>query len=134
MDVDMTHYLFAYGTLRLSNRVDIAQQLAQKSQLVGLGYVKGVALYDIKGFPALVKTDRPEDIVVGDVFLLEDSSLIQELDEYEGIGVGEPPYDYERRSVDVIIGEEELSCMTYCYVSPLRESPIRVESGDYLNP
>ncbi len=130
----MTQYFFTYGTLRLDNRHKIAEKLAAHSTLISLGYIKGAKLYEVDDFPALVRNSNPENIVVGDVYLLEDATLFKELDEYEGIGVGEPPYDYSREKVEVYCGEGKYLCWTYLYKASLGGNAVLIESGDYLNP
>lgn len=130
----MTKYLFAYGTLRLNNSLPIAKKLASVSELIGLGYIKGAKLFKIDSFPGIVDGYEDEDIVIGDVFLVKDDELYQELDEYEGIGVGHPPYDYARKKVKVYLDDQELECWAYWFQSPLKSDAVLVDSGDYLSP
>lgn len=130
----MTEYLFAYGTLRLNNSLGIAKKLASTSQLVGLGYIKGAELFKIDGFPGIVDGANEEHIVIGDVYLINDQQLFAELDEYEGIGVGQPPFDYVRKKAKVYLDDEVLDCWAYWFQAPLKPSAVLVESGDYLSP
>lgn len=112
----------------------MAKRLAGAAQLVSLGYITGAKLYKIDWYPALIQQGGDEDIVVGDIFQLEDEQLLLELDEYEGLGVGEPPYEYKRENVKAFTDGEEIDCWIYWYNVPLPEGAELIDSGDFLNP
>lgn len=112
----------------------MAKKLAAAASLVSLGYIKNAKLYKIDWYPALIQEGTDDDIVVGDIFLVEDETLLSELDEYEGVGVGEPPYEYRRELVDVCTEGENIQCWVYWYNVPLPHNAQLIESGDFLNP
>lgn len=112
----------------------MAEKLASKARLVGLGFVINARLYKVSWYPALIPSKDKRDVVVGDVYELLDEWFLEELDEYEGIGSGEPPYEYRREQVEVFTERGELDCWIYWYNFPLPDSAEVVESGDFLNP
>jgi gamma-glutamylcyclotransferase (GGCT)/AIG2-like uncharacterized protein YtfP len=75
-----------------------------------------------------------EDIVIGDIYQLDDEHLLLELDEYEGLGVGNPPYEYRREKVKVYSDQQVYNCWVYWYNIPIPETAEQIESGDFLNP
>ncbi len=112
----------------------MAKRLAAAAQLVSLGYITGSKLYKIDWYPALVQEGGDDDIVVGDIFQLEDEQLLLELDEYEGLGVGEAPYEYRREKVKAFTDGEAIECWIYWYNVALPAGAQQIESGDFLNP
>jgi len=112
----------------------MAERLAAKSRLVGLGFVINACLYKIDWYPALVSSRNKRDVVVGDVFELTDEWFLEELDEYEGIGVGEQPYEYNRQKVEVFTEQGEIQCWIYWYNHPIPDDAVLIDSGDFLNP
>jgi gamma-glutamylcyclotransferase (GGCT)/AIG2-like uncharacterized protein YtfP len=130
----MSQYLFTYGTLRLNANHPMAGKLAEKSELVGLGFVINAKLFKVDWYPALVPSNNKRDVVVGDVYELKDPWFLDELDDYEGIGIGEKPYEYRRELVEVFTERGELECWIYWYNRPLPADAEIIESGDFLNP
>ncbi|HUH73812.1 MAG TPA: gamma-glutamylcyclotransferase family protein [Chitinophagales bacterium] len=130
----MPQYIFAYGTLRLNTNQKMAAKLSAACKLISLGYITEAKLYKIDWFPALVHDGTEEDIVIGDIFKIEDDELLLELDEYEGFGVGAPPYEYRREKVKVYTDQETYDCWVYWYNIPIPENAEQIESGDFLNP
>lgn len=130
----MSEYLFTYGTLRLNQSHPIAQYLAERAHLVGLAILPKARLYRIDWYPALIETQDEQEEVIGDVFRLDDPDAFVKIDEYEGIGVGEPPYEYRRAKVKIRTEKEELECWVYFYNVPLPETAELIASGDFLNP
>lgn len=129
-------YLFAYGTLRLNANHPMADKINKNAKLIGLGYVKNATLYQIDWYPAFIESKSDKDIVIGDIFQLDDSSFLAELDEYENIGVGLPPYEYRREKRIVYLEHEDkaIDCWVYFYNLPLPTRALLIESGDFLNP
>jgi gamma-glutamylcyclotransferase (GGCT)/AIG2-like uncharacterized protein YtfP len=130
----MPEYLFTYGTLRLNQNHPMAEQLAARSTLVGLGFIINASLYNVDWYPALITSTNKRDVVVGDVFELNDLSFLETLDDYEGIGSGNPPYEYRREKVEVFSEKGEIECWVYWYNFPLPEGAQVIDSGDFLNP
>lgn len=130
----MSEYLFTYGTLRLNQSHPVATFLAKNASLVGLAILPKAKLYRIDWYPALIETDDETDEVIGDVFKLNDDTAWSKIDEYEGIGTGEPPYEYRRAKVKIKTEKEELESWVYFYNVPLPETAELIASGDFLNP
>lgn len=130
----MPQYLFAYGTLRLNTHQKMAARLAAGSKLISLGYIKEAKLFKIDWYPALVNEGTDKDIVIGDIYLLEDDNLLHELDEYEGFGIGKPPFEFKREMVKAYTGQQTYDCWVYWYNIPLPTKAEQIESGDFLNP
>lgn len=130
----MADYLFTYGTLRLNQSHPIANFLADTTNLVGLAELPNAKLYHIDWYPALIKTTNKNDIVIGDVVQLKTEKAWPIIDEYEGIGVGNPPYEYRREKVIVRIENKEIQCWVYFYNIPLPQNATEITSGDFLNP
>ena len=130
----MAEYLFTYGTLRLNQSHPMAGYLAENGKLVGLGLLHKARLYRIDWYPALVETQDDNDQVSGDIFELKNLDAFQKIDEYEGIGVGEEPYEYRRSKVRIQTEGGEIDSWVYFYNVQLPENAELIESGDFLNP
>ncbi|MCO5234229.1 MAG: gamma-glutamylcyclotransferase [Chitinophagales bacterium] len=130
----MQTYLFTYGSLRMDTELKMANKLSTQCSLVRMGYVTQAKLYKIDWYPAIIKEGNEQDIVVGDIYLLENEDILLELDEYEGIGVGNPPYEYRREKVKVNTENGILNCWIYWYNYELPRNAQLIESGDFLNP
>lgn len=129
-------YLFTYGTLRMNAAHPMADKIAKNAHLVGLGFIKNAKLFQIDWYPALFKSEDESDIVIGDVYRLDNLDFLAELDAYENIGIGKPPYEYRREREKVYFEEEMegLDCFIYFYNWPLPDRATLIESGDFLNP
>ena len=112
----------------------MGEKLSTKAKLVGLGFVINAQLYKIDWYPALIPSKDKRDVVVGDVYELTDEWFLEELDDYEGINAGQPPYEYRRELVEVFTERGELECWIYWYNKPIPEKAEIIESGDFLNP
>ncbi|MBX7226889.1 MAG: gamma-glutamylcyclotransferase [Chitinophagales bacterium] len=132
----MAQYLFTYGTLRMNADHPMAGKLAENAKLVGLGYMRNTRLYRVDWYPALVHSSHVDDVVIGDVLALEHPDFLKELDEYENIGVGQPPFEYRRELVEVILEHsgKKINCWVYFYNWSLPQNAEWLESGDFLNP
>lgn len=112
----------------------MATFLAENATLIGLAILPKAKLYRIDWYPALIETENESDEVIGDVFKLNDNTAWTKIDEYEGIGMGEPPYEYRRAKVKIKTENEELESWVYFYNIALPEDAELIESGDFLNP
>ena len=130
----MSDLLFTYGTLRLNQSHPMANYLAENATLVGLALLPKARLYKVDWYPALTFTDNENDMVVGDVFSLNNLDALEKLDDYEGIGNGEIPYEYRREKVEIILEGNKTACWVYFYNHPLPENAEWIASGDFLNP
>lgn len=130
----MSEYLFTYGTLRLNESHAMAVYLSENAELVGMAVMPKVQLYRIGWYPALIQTEDEQNEVIGDVYKLKDKSAFEKLDEYEGIGVGKPPYEYRRAKVIIKTELEVLESWVYFYNVELPADAELIDSGDFLNP
>jgi len=130
----MSEYLFTYGTLRLNQSHPMADFLAKNSTLTGLALLPKAKLYRIDWYPALIETNDENDEVTGDLFKLNDVVSLKKIDEYEGIGIGNEPYEYRRAKVKIKTDTEELESWVYFYNIDLPKEAEFIESGDFLNP
>lgn len=130
----MSKFLFTYGTLRLNQSHPIAIYLAENATLIGLAILPKAKLYRIDWYPALIQTNNEDDEVIGDVYELKDTNAWTKIDEYEGIGIGNPPYEYRREKVVIKMEQELLDCWVYFYNIQLPKGAELIESGDFLNP
>jgi gamma-glutamylcyclotransferase (GGCT)/AIG2-like uncharacterized protein YtfP len=130
----MSEYLFTYGTLRLNQSHPMATFLAQNATLVGLALLPKAKLFKIDWYPALIETENENDEVTGDVFKLNNIDSLKKIDEYEGIGIGNEPYEYRRSKVKIKTDTEELESWVYFYNIDLPSDAELIESGDFLNP
>lgn len=130
----MSEYLFTYGTLRLNQSHPMANYLQENAELVGMAILPKAKLFKIEWYPALVETSDEKNEVIGDLFKLKDKNALVKIDEYEGVGLGEPPHEYRRAKVLVKTDSTELESWVYFYNIPLPENSECIESGDFLNP
>ena len=130
----MSEYLFTYGTLRLDQSHPMAEFLVKNAKLVGLALLPKAKLYRIDWYPALIESDDINDEVTGDLLQLNDISSFQQIDEYEGIGIGNEPYEYRRVKVKIKTDTQELESWVYFYNVELPKDAEIIESGDFLNP
>lgn len=130
----MSEYLFTYGTLRMEQTHKMGEYLSKNSVLVGLGEIKFAKLYKIDWYPALMQTDDENDTVYGDVFSLNTDEVLVKIDEYEGIGIGNPPYEYRREKVKVKTELREIEAWVYFYNFEIPNNATLIKSGDFLNP
>jgi gamma-glutamylcyclotransferase (GGCT)/AIG2-like uncharacterized protein YtfP len=130
----MADYLFTYGTLRLNQSQPIAEFLTESAALVGLAVLSKAQLYKVDWYPVLIETDKEFDEVIGDLYKLNHESALQIIDEYEGIGIGDTPYEYRRVKVKVRMEHQELESWVYFYNADLPSGASLIDSGDFLNP
>ncbi len=126
-------YLFVYGTLRKGAEIPEASLLARMCRLVGTGKINA-RLYDIGAYPGMVKAERPDEWVMGEVHeMFHPERLLQMLDDYEGCGPKhQRPYEFEREVVKLTLNH---SMPTEAWVYWYRPDPSkfrRIISGDYL--
>lgn len=125
--------LFVYGTLRRAVRPDIHfRYLGADALSLGSGRVRG-RLYLVSWYPALVRSDSPEDWVRGEVYQIAPARWPQ-LDEFEDCrpdSPGESLYAREPGEVRLESGEQ-IEAWAYFYLRPVTNLP-RITSGDFLD-
>ena len=102
---------FVYGTLKNGYR---NHRLLENSKFVGNGEIKGFALYDLGSFPAIVDSENPEEIILGELYEIDEPTLAS-LDHLESEG-----HLYKRRLVNVAVDGNELDAYVYVFLRDLR--------------
>ena len=126
-------YLFVYGTLRRDAAGNTHPLLAGAAQFVGEALCRG-RLYQITDYPELVASSKPEDLVRGEVYKLDEPPvLLPSLDDYEGCGPQFPrPTEFVRRSRAVWLDNGTiLAAWVYLY-NRSTDGFQRIEGGDFL--
>ena len=103
----MTH-LFVYGTLKRGQRA--AARLARQRFVGAAQTGPGLVLYELDGYPGLVREPAAADGVVGEVWLVDAKGLC-DLDAYEGVGEGL----YRRESIALVTPGLPETVETYVY-------------------
>jgi gamma-glutamylcyclotransferase (GGCT)/AIG2-like uncharacterized protein YtfP len=127
----MTRFIFVYGTL-LQPANPYARYLTEHCSYISSGKVKGV-LYDIGEYPGLTLNDKANCFSYGSIYKMDDPvTILQVIDEYEGVGPGEDqPNLYRRVSMAVETPSGILDAWVYLYNLPVNGlEPI--PSGNYL--
>ncbi|MEW6642479.1 MAG: gamma-glutamylcyclotransferase family protein [Pseudomonadota bacterium] len=124
----MTAHLFVYGTLMRRVRHPMAALLAAQAEFVGEGRYAG-RLYRVAHYPGVVPSQRPDDVVFGDVYRLRHPArLLRRLDVYEGAtSQSRKPVQYVRALQTVTLADGgTLEAFVYLYNRPVaRLSRIR---------
>ncbi len=119
-----TEALFVYGTLMPASGRHMARRLASESRYIGPGSIAG-KLYHLGSYPGAVLSQRPRDIIHGDVIkLLRPRWSLAWLDDYEGCGRDQPePHAYRRVIVPVQLRSgASLDAWVYVYNGPVRSA------------
>ncbi|OEU75677.1 MAG: hypothetical protein BA869_02845 [Desulfuromonadales bacterium C00003107] len=127
-----TDLLFVYGTLRQGAGHPSHRLLEKGAKLVGRGHMRG-QLYEVKGYPGAICSDRDDGQVVGELYrLLEADSLLATLDVYEEAGEDYPePREYQRCRVTVE-REDKTKVVAWCYLYNRPAVGLRlIASGDW---
>ena len=75
--------LFVYGTLRRGSPNRFAKLLEASSRFIGTARMRG-QLHQFSNYAGAVLSDQPGEFVQGELFELQDPSILVVLDEYEG--------------------------------------------------
>ncbi len=130
--MDSIRFLFVYGTLRQGTGHPMSTFLATHAHSRGPAKTRG-RLYDLGSYPGMLPAREESEWVHGDLFeLIDPSSVLQELDRYEGCSEEDPqPWFIQRETATVLTrDEQELTCWVYFYQRPISEKRL-IESGDY---
>jgi len=122
-------YIFVYGTLLSSFKIEQFQQIEEHLQFISKATIKG-ALYDLGNYPGYVEV--PEGEVQGELYLVSEIDKVFEiLDVYEGLHNDEP--EYIRKKIAVRLPEgEEIDSWIYIFQQQLRPEHKRIIDGDYI--
>ena len=117
--------LFVYGTLRRGCANPHAQLLERSAQFVGPARVRG-KLYRVEWYPGMTLDSDGKDLVVGDLFRVDDPAAMEELDRYEGSN------EYQRVTTAALLDiGNEVECWVYEYLGSVTEAA-RIASGDWM--
>lgn len=126
-----TQLLFIYGTLLQSDN-EFALYLQKNSAPHGKGKFKGI-LYDTGEYPGAILTGDAKGYVHGHIVLLNDNSVLKNLDRYEGYGPKEPQPDlFIRKRIAIETETGLVKCWVYLYNLPI-DGLHQITSGDYVS-
>lgn len=118
---------FVYGTLRRGQRAERFWSESAGVEYLGSGRTRGL-MFHLGGFPGCVFHPATPSFIVGDVIEVNDQSIINRFDQYEGF----EPNDrinslYIRKEVEL---EDGRTVQTYEYNHPV---PVKyqIKSGDW---
>lgn len=132
---DNSNYLFVYGTLLSDVPNRLEHTLRNFSRLLGPAYAYG-KLYDFGDYPGAVFNQTTHFKVFGELVLVLNDKLIEEIDNYEEFGPQWPePNEYVRIKIPVnFISPDKtnqiIQAYTYHYNHPVLEMD-HIVSGDY---
>jgi gamma-glutamylcyclotransferase (GGCT)/AIG2-like uncharacterized protein YtfP len=124
--MDMSEFLFAYGTLQPGYAPAEIAPAVEKLLPVGDAFVHGV-LYDLGGHPGAVLNSSSQERIFGTVYELpENASVLAELDSYEEFNPAAPensPYLRRLCPVNLATGGT-LQCWVYVYNRDPASAPV----------
>lgn len=126
-------YLFAYGLLRKGANHEMSDYLNDHTQFISRAFFQG-KLYLIDYYPGIIPSANSDDKVIGDVYALNDLSILEEVDHFEGVGDEfEKPNEY-RREIQQVIPENGnlMNVWIYLYNGSV-ESKNQIKGGDFLS-
>lgn len=126
-------YLFVYGTLMKTVSNGMSRFLHAHAEFIGNAYIHG-KLYDLEGYPGAVAGNTPSERVYGNLFKIKDTEAVfKVLDDYEGIGDGNPTdYEYVRTHVTAFLENgNKVSTWFYAYNFATDELHL-IASGRYM--
>ena len=102
-------YIFVYGTLRRAVNNEMSQLLFKHATFIDEASFQG-KLYQIDYYPGAVASDNADDIVKGEVYLLNQAEvLLPLLDKYEEFGPTFPePNEYLRQQQQILLNNGRL--------------------------
>ena len=134
LGMQKAEYLFVYGTLRTEVKNPISWVLTRYGTLIGKATLWG-KLYDLGSYPGVVLSDKPSDMVEGELYRLRDKDKVFEvLDPYEGYDPEEVyPGEFRREKIPILLKDgEQVHGWVYLYCRTT-EGLKRISSGDYLS-
>jgi gamma-glutamylcyclotransferase (GGCT)/AIG2-like uncharacterized protein YtfP len=123
-------YLFTYGTLKKGFENPFAEKVHLASDFEGEGFFNG-RLYLISWYPGAVYDKAETRKVHGEVYRLNDTEILKELDEYEDVFEDEASSLYLRKAVIITMGNgSEIPCWTYLYNQSVDGLPL-ISNGHF---
>lgn len=127
-------YIFVYGTLRRNTNSEMHHLLAKYAEFVDDATCPG-KLYKVGYYPGMVPSGNSNDLVHGEVYLLQyTDSVLALLDRYEEFGLEFPePNEYIRQRQTVFLKNGNIfTAWTYIYNHPTEGLEL-IEPTDFLN-
>ena len=127
------NFLFVYGTLRQASQAPMSQVLASHSEYMDEGTIQA-KLFDVGEYPAVVLSSNKNDTVIGEVFKINNSALLDQLDEYEGCSESDKqPHEYKRiKATAKLSNGKTVEAWIYAF-NQSTDSLHLIESGDYMS-
>jgi gamma-glutamylcyclotransferase (GGCT)/AIG2-like uncharacterized protein YtfP len=124
-------YLFVYGTLMQGSGHPVQRKLHDCSEFIGSGWITG-QLYQIRHYPGVIESASCNDKVYGELYRLNDQTLLSLLDDYEECSSAFPePHEYLRKTVNVTLsGGQKKQAWAYIYNYPVNPA-WRILSGRF---
>jgi gamma-glutamylcyclotransferase (GGCT)/AIG2-like uncharacterized protein YtfP len=127
-------FIFVYGTLRHGERADLTKQahfFNIKIKDMGKDAING-EMFHIGCYPGIKLTsgefDPKKPMVIGEVYLIRDASIVAILDAYEGYDADDPSRGlYDKIQTETANGR---TVWVYTYNPPVRREQL-IESGDW---
>jgi gamma-glutamylcyclotransferase (GGCT)/AIG2-like uncharacterized protein YtfP len=108
-------YLFVYGTLMRRIGHPKHALLSTHTTYIGEGWIQG-RLYDIYSYPGAVASNETTDKVYGELYLVNNPIIFNELDDYEECSSAfNEPHEYIRTKRPVFTNNDE-ETIAYCYL------------------
>jgi len=129
----MLERLFVYGTLKRESSLPLAQELNRSATFEGEARFNG-RLYLVSHYPAVVPSDRPEEWVHGELFVVRDPGFLVTLDRYEECAPEDvQPTEFRRLAQTVVNSRgESLKAWMYIYNRPVTDLR-RIASGQFTS-
>lgn len=122
-------YLFVYGTLRREFANPWACRLRQQASYLGMAKIQG-ELYRIDSYPGLIATPDQQTWVSGELYRIEQPSLLRVLDQYENCE--DSGGEYIRRCCPVWFAQELVLSWVYLYNRDVKSRSL-IASGDFTS-
>lgn len=104
--------VFVYGTLMKRH---CNHDFLKNQRFVGKGLLKGYKMYQVFTFPGIVKSDQEEDVIIGEVYEIDEKTL-KNLDRLEREG-----YLYKRIKENIILEDDnKLEAFVYEWLGSIR--------------
>lgn len=126
-------YIFVYGTLRHAANTEMSQLLIKHATFIDEASFQG-KLYQIDYYTGAVASDNPDDVVQGEVYLLNQAEIVLFLlDQYEEFGPTFPePNEYLRQQQPVLLNNGRL-ITAWVYVYNLSTEGLKLIQSGRLN-
>ena len=122
--------VFVYGTLKRGHGNHTVMQWAG-GKLVGPATRNCAQLYRVAGFPGLVETNNPDDVVIGELYMVDDLSPLDGLEGYRPENENDSMYLRRSRNVMTVDGWEVMSHLYVWNESVDPETQPLIEGGCY---